>query len=179
MNALLLPGVLAAWLAGCWWSAHRIGNHFFDRELRLELKALIFCALAPLVLVDEMFGHVQFDELCRDRAVLTIDAAQPQGRTVYLAALPPEPVFGLMLPVQAQRWLYIDVDTREAVLSFSTLRVQGGKLVRTTGGPHLSEPLTFDGRCGPVDRQSVLTLLNLHLVTVQVDSGRASPSPSP
>lgn len=167
MSALLLPGVLAAWLAGCWWSAHKIGNHFFDSDLRMELKALIFCALAPLVLIDEMFGRVQFDELCRDRATVTINAAQPHDRSVYLAALPPEAVVGLMLPVQAQRWLYIDADTRETILSFSTLRADGGKLVRTVGWPHQSGPLTFEGRCAPADRQSILTSLELRVVSAE------------
>lgn len=175
MSALLLPGVLVAWLAGCWWSADKIGNHFFDSDLRLELKALIFCALAPLVLLDEMLGGVQFDELCRTRAVITINTAQPQGRTVYLAALPAEPVPGLMLPVQERRLAYIDADTRETVLSFSTLRAEGGKLVRTTGGPHLSEPLTFNGRCAPADRPSVLNSLGLHLVTSKAELDWPSP----
>lgn len=174
MSALLLPAVLVAWLAGCWWSADKISDHFFDSDLRLELKALIFCALAPLVLVDEMLGGVQFEELCRTRAVITINTAQPRGRTVYLAALPAEPVPGLMLPVQEQRLLYIDADTRETVLSFSALRAQGGKLVRNTGWPHQSQPLTFDGRCAPADRQSVLNSLGLHLA-----GSKAAPWPSP
>lgn len=175
MSALLLPGVLIVWLAGCWWAADKIGNHFFDSDLRLELKALIFCALAPLVLADEMLGGVQFEELCRTRAVITTNIPEPKGRTVYLAALPAQPVPGLMVPVQEQRLLYIDADTRETVLSFSTLRAQGGKLVRSIDWPHLSEPLTFGGRCAPADRRSVLGSLGLHLVT-----NKAAPAwPSP
>jgi hypothetical protein len=164
MSTLLLPGALAAWLVVCWWLARYICRQLVEGRFRPELQVIIFCALAPLALFDEMLGRAQFDEACRDKAVLTIHGAQAQGRSAYLSVLPPEPLTGLMLPVREQRWVYIDAETREPLLSFSVLRSQGGKLVRIFGWPPDAPPLTFEGYCAPTNRQSMIATLNLHLL---------------
>lgn len=150
---LLLPAAAALWLATCAWLSHSIGNLFLDVSHRREIKALIFVALLPLVLIDEMIGSAQFDELCRDRAVMQVYPASHQGRQVYVSRLPPEPVSGLAVPVFSRRELYIDIETNQTVLSATTMRAEGGKLSRALMAPATREPLTFKGVCSPVDQR--------------------------
>lgn len=172
MNVLLLPLVLVAWVALSAWAACRTGERLAERGgpdptpspvagRRLELKALMFLALLPLPLIDELLARPQFEALCREQAAVVRHPGLTPGRTVYRVDLPPEPVPGLVLPVRSQRQLYLDDETHQPLASIHTLEAAPGKLARLTG--HRHGPLTFDGSCGPARPQDPLAALGLQL----------------
>lgn len=156
---LLLP----AWIAACAFVAHKIGDLFTGNPLRAELKAVIFLALLPLLLIDELIAKSQFDQLCASKAVLTVHSTQTQGRSAYLTELPAEPVPGVLVPVQMQRRVYLDARTHEPVVSFSVLSAEAGKLARVVGRD-AARPLSFEGECGPPDWAASVQALGLDIV---------------
>ncbi|MES2483696.1 MAG: hypothetical protein V4609_17050 [Pseudomonadota bacterium] len=158
MSTMALAAVLLVWVVLCAWTAHKIGALFTDSTLRIELKALVFVALLPLPVIDELIAKPQFDQLCAQRAVPAVNAAELRGRPVYLTEIPPEPVPGLLVPVQVSKRVYADERTRQPLLTFSVLSAQGGKLARALGIG--GTPITFDGHCGPQHWQEVIGPLN-------------------
>lgn len=162
MTGTSLLVLLPAWIALCAWIAHCLGDLFTDNPLRLELKAVLFIALLPLVLIDELIGKAQFDQLCATRAVLTVHAPT-RGRAVYLAELPMESVPGTMIPVHVHKRVYLDLRLHDTVVSFSVLQAEGGKLARLLGRSSAG-PITFTGRCGLQQWHERLSELGLSIV---------------
>ncbi len=162
MASLLLPLLLLGWALVCLWAAHRLGHWCSQRSgpvgwghaLRLELKALALVVLLPMPVIDELLAKPQFDALCRERLAVSVQAGVSQGQRVHHRVLPAEPLPGLLVPVSQHKHLYIDDDTHQTVLSYSSFEAHAGKLARLAG---LSQaPLTFEGRCAPVSPYAVL-----------------------
>jgi hypothetical protein len=172
MSNWLLTGVLLAWAALSALLAHHIGEFFWHRAQRHELKAVLFIALVPLPLLDEMLGKAQFDQLCREQALAKVTVSSAVGRTVRRENLPPEAVRGLLLPVVAERWRYVDIRTNEPVLNVSALRAEGGKLVRALDASADASPLTFDGECTPHDEAAMLSALAVQVVGTATGAAR-------
>lgn len=159
MSTIALAALLLAWVVLCAWTAHKVGALFTDSTLRTELKALVFVALLPLPVIDELIAKPQFDQLCAQRAVPAVHAAELRGRPVHLTEIPPEPVLGLLVPVQVSKRVYADEHTRQPLLTFSVLSAQGGKLARALGIG--GTPITFDGHCGPDPWQEMVSAMDL------------------
>ncbi len=168
MSTMALAAVLLAWVVLCAWTAHKVGALFTDSTLRIELKALVFVALLPLPVIDELIAKPQFDQLCAQRAVPAVHAAELRGPPVYLTEIPPEPVPGLLVPVLVSKRVYADDRTRQPLVTFSQLSAQGGKLARALGIG--GTPITFDGRCGPDNWREVIGAMDLRGIQ---PSGRA------
>jgi hypothetical protein len=128
--------------------------------LRLELKLIIFLALLPTVVVDELFAKPQFDEVCREKAVLTIHADAVRGRLAYVTELPPEPIPGMIVPTHVHRRMYADERSHRPLVSVAYVRATGGKLARALRGP-TALPLTFRGVCAPEHWKEPLEALAL------------------
>ncbi len=159
--AILMGAALTSWFIASWWMATQAARLISDGANRLELRLIVFLALAPLVLYDELLGRAQFKELCRERSAPILHASDVAGRQVRLSHPSPEAVGGLLLPVQAQRWIYIDATTREPLLSFVSLSAQGGKLSRALAGDAPSRPLTFSGVCASTGHRAIVAALQL------------------
>jgi len=151
---MALAAVLLAWVVLCAWTAHKVGALFTDSTLRIELKALVFVALLPLPVIDELIAKPQFDQLCAQLAAPAILAGQPRGQPVYFTDIPAEPVPGLLVPVQVSKRVYTDERTRQPLVTLTVLSAQGGKLARALGIG--GTPITFDGHCGPGNWQEVI-----------------------
>lgn len=172
IKPFLLPGALAAWAALSAWLAFRAGE-LFDPSLRTGFKALVFVALLPLPLLDEILAQPQFTALCRDMTVVTLHEHAARGATVTLTSLPPEPVPGLMVPVMLRKWLYLDAATGHTVMTFNTLEAGAGKLAAALGTTQPPQPMVFDGTCDAGERQRAFEALDLHL------AGRTPQPPAP
>jgi hypothetical protein len=135
---------------------------------------LALVALLPLPLIDELLAKPQFDALCREQIAVPLQADLAAGQRVHLTVLPPEPVSGLTLPVSQRKHLILTADTRQTVLSYSSFEAHGGKLARLMGVTQT--PLTFEGRCAPVNAPAVLEQARLHSGPVSAREGGA-PSP--
>lgn len=162
MTGFLLPVLLPAWVAFCAWASHRVGELFTDNPLRAELKALIFVALLPLLVMDELLGKAQFDRLCAETALMTLHAPRLAGRRAEVTETPALPVAGLVLPVQAGKRFYLDQASGEPLVSLGFLQASGGKLSRALQG-EASVPLTFGGECEPRQWQELFQVLGIRL----------------
>lgn len=167
MTGSLMVVLLPAWVGICAWVAHAIGELFTDNPLRPELKAVLFLALLPLVLLDELVGKAQFDQLCATRAALTVHGST-HGRAVYLREFPVESIPGIMVPVQVRKRVYLDAAIHEPVVSFDVLEARGGKLARLMADAGAS-PLTFSGHCPQPHWHGQLSSLGLRLVQQTVE----------
>ncbi len=156
---MALAAIVLAWVVLCAWTAHSVGALFTDNTLRIELKAVLFVALLPLPVIDELIAKPQFDQLCAQRVMLAVEAAQLRGHPVYLTDVPSEAVPGLMVPVQVSKRVYADDRTRQPLVTFSELHAQGGKLARALGIG--GTPITFSGHCGPGDWQALISAMDL------------------
>jgi hypothetical protein len=162
MVSFVLPLLLVGWAVISLWAAHRLGEGVAQRSaaggltraLRWEIKALALVALLPLPLIDELLAKPQFDALCREQTAVQMQAGLAPGHRVHLTVLPPEPVSGLTLPVSQRKHVVLSDDTRQTVLSYSSFEAHAGKLARLMGVTQA--PLTFEGRCAPVNAHALL-----------------------
>lgn len=161
MKLFLLPGALVAWVVLCAWLSLRASG-LVDGPRRTLLKALVFIALLPLPVLDELLAQPQFASLCRSAAVMSVHDALARHLVVDVVAEDPQALSGLPVPVSLQRWSVVDVATQRPVATFNTLHAAGGRLASLLGPPLSSTPLTFAGDCEPPDKQRVLATLTLH-----------------
>ena len=108
------------------------------------LRVALFFALLPLPIVDELLGAKQFEQLCKENSTIQVDRAKAAGKTVYYANQPSVRVEGTWVPVRQKRWQFVDMQTGEIVVSYTTLEASAGLL-----GPASFRPLTFEGYCAP------------------------------
>ncbi|MEJ7932019.1 hypothetical protein WG922_18750 [Ramlibacter sp. AN1015] len=174
MGGLELPLLLLAWSGLCALIAHRIGDLFIDNPLRTELKAIIFLALLPVLLLDELLAKPQFEKLCAEKAVMTVHVPAVHGRSYYLTELPIEQLPGLFVPVHMQRRLYVDARTHQPLVSFTILRAGGGKLVRVLQRESAT-PMTFEGQCRPRNWQQAYAALGLQAAPPPAGAAEAQP----
>jgi hypothetical protein len=134
--------LLARWLT----SAMR--NHGAWRSV---VAVLIVTVLLPLPLLDEIIAKRQFEHLCKDNATIKIDPATAAGRTVHFDEQPQAPVPGTWVRVVSLPQRYVDVTSKEVVVSYNILRASGGVLVHLFGFSEGKVPLLFHGSCAPKD----------------------------
>jgi hypothetical protein len=115
---------------------------------RGPIAIVVFVALLPLPLIDEIAAKPQFEQLCRENATVTVDP-KAAGKTVYLATQPRVILEGPWVRVAAQPWQFVDVNSGEIVVAYNTLQADGGRFVAAFG---IGGPLLFNGWCGPANR---------------------------
>ncbi len=147
MNAWVLPGVLLAWAGACTWLSGHLAALLSGGVRRLPLQALLFAVLLPLLLLDEIIAHPQFEALCRQQSLAASSPPWPLHRTLVRVDPPAEAITGLAVPVRAYRSLYLDAATQQPWATELRLRAGGGKLVRLLAGSDEAGPLTFEGAC--------------------------------
>ena len=160
MKLFLLPGALAAWAALCAWLSFKACG-LVDGPRRTLVKALLFAALLPLPILDELLAQPQFAALCRSVAVMSVHDPLARNLAVDVVAQAPEALSGLPVTVSLHRWLFVDAATQRPIVSFNTLHATGGRLASLLGGASSSAPFTFTGDCEPPDKQRVLATLAL------------------
>jgi hypothetical protein len=139
---VVLAALLSRWLA----------SSIKFTAARWTVALVVFAVLLPLPLVDEIVGKRQFERLCKENAEIKVDRATAVGRTVYLDVRPQFDVPGTWVRVAMQPMHFVDVATRETVVSYNELRASGGMLVRLFAFSEGRAPLLFRGSCVPRDR---------------------------
>ena len=98
---------------------------------------------------DEIIGRGEFEKICKEGAVVTVDEAYARGKTVTLKEVKRFKTYKYRLPIKIENWSYKDVVTGEVLISWNKYRSDGGwlsqkiKLMGETG------PFTFNGYCHP------------------------------
>jgi hypothetical protein len=133
---VVLPGwLLVAFVLGRW-----LGSLAKSRQTRVLITLLAVLILVPLPLVDEIASYPSFTALCKEKAVLRINAEKIRGRVVRFTYEQSYVPVGLLHALQTNE-RYLDTASGEHLASFVWLRARGGWLSRTLteGG----NPITF------------------------------------
>ncbi|TFZ03205.1 hypothetical protein [Ramlibacter rhizophilus] len=162
MTGFFVWSLALGWAAACAWLAHRIGDAFIESPLRLELKIVMFLALLPVPVIDELLAKPQFDQLCATKANVSLHADRLRGRTAYETDVPPELLEGTLVPMHLHRRIYLDAGSHRPLLSVAYIQASGGKLVGALQ-PGQRRPLTFKGWCAPQHWLDPLGALGVHL----------------
>jgi len=116
------------------------------------VRMLLFFGLLPLPIVDELVGKGQFEEACREYAVLIVDREKAAGKTVYLSTQPAFDIEGSWIRIVVTPWRFVDLTTGKTIVSYHTL-VAGKKFIRLSEG---GMPLTFRGTCAPASKPATV-----------------------
>lgn len=152
MAGLLSIALLAGWLAVAVLIARRLTTAVKNSLLRTILMLATVVALLALPVADEIIGGFQFRALCRENAVLKINAEKIKGRTVWMASDPANKEVGnTAVRIYYTRVRYRDVTSQEELASNGYVVAMGGKLIRALAGGHEITPMTiFPSTCsGP------------------------------
>ncbi|MBI1890371.1 MAG: hypothetical protein HYS18_06990 [Burkholderiales bacterium] len=149
MTGILLLFVAGIWLGIVIFLTKAIAKKLPEKWWKVPLSILLFLALLPLPLMDEIVGGRQFANLCKENATIQVDREKARGRTVYLNSLPQLVVRGTWIPVKEQLWQFVDATTKEPILSYKSFHASGGMLIRMLGISEGGMPLTFKGFCEP------------------------------
>jgi len=144
MAGLLAIGLLVGWLAVAVWLATRLTGKLKNRPLRFALMISIVFVLVALPVADEIIGGFQFRALCRDNAVLKINAEKIKGKTVWMAIDPSnKDLNNTAVRIYYSRVSYRDMVTGEELGSNSAYAAMSGHLVRLLAMGNEMAPLTI------------------------------------
>jgi hypothetical protein len=147
MTGLFVLAVAVIWLGICIWLSHVLGKRLVRNQEWYPLPSiLIFTIIFPFPVADEFVGRRQFETLCQDLSI-SVDRAKAKGRSVYLAAAPGAVIEGTWARVYRKPWRFVDVTSGETILSYDTLRAEGGWLARTLRISEGGGPFTFSSTC--------------------------------
>jgi hypothetical protein len=163
MGGLIFFSVVGLWLWLVYKFSTWIGAQVNSRRWRALATGFSFLLLMVLPLGDEIFGRLQFNEMCRTGVKLRVDAERVRGRTLRLLASQSH-FADAALPIEQWDNKFVDVQTGEELASYRWMRASGGILARTflDGG----RPLSFgSATCAPalsepIEKQYGFTLIS-------------------
>lgn len=147
MTGLFLLLLIGAWIAILLLIVFRVIKYVKPKVLAVIVSAVFSVFFMCLPVYDEIIGGHQFRELCISGTVLKIDEENAKNRKVFLRDSLDKDLDGYLVPIRFHDWDYLDVDTKESVLSWKTFTAKGGWLMRLLGISENSSPLIFNGNC--------------------------------
>jgi len=151
MSGLFFFSVIAAWGAVAFLVAKRVTRVVQPRFLGVGLGAVAFVLMMVLPVADEIIGGYQFRALCRENAVLRIDAETAKGRTVRIAYEPLNMAMsGTAITIRHTRLSFRDVGNGQEVAWYDEYGAEGGWLIRMLGLWQGNHPLLMNSAgCSP------------------------------
>ena len=146
MAGLLSIALLVGWIIVSILLARRLTSRLKNGLLRAVLMTLAVIVLVALPVADEIIGGFQFRALCRDNAVLKIDAERIKGKTIRVVAEPVEgdkDVDNTSIRIYYSRFSYRDVNSNEELATYSRYVAVSGWLVRVLAMGNTFPPLTI------------------------------------
>ncbi|MDP2811733.1 MAG: hypothetical protein Q8O34_16470 [Rhodocyclaceae bacterium] len=145
MSGIFFFGVVAAWGAVAFYLAKRLARRVQPRFLGIGLGALAFVLLMVLPVADEIVGGYQFRALCRENAVLRIDAGKAKGRTVKEVIDPSNEILPrTAITIYHTRTSFRDIATNEEIANSDRYIAKGGWFIRMLGVSETNDPITFE-----------------------------------
>lgn len=151
MTGIALLVLCLVWLALVMMAAIFAANRFSNSAMQWGVGLIVFIAITPLPLLDEIVGQHQFDALCQIGTVLTVDQQRIKGRRIKLTFEPSNaPVSELAVPTTFTRVMFRDALSGEVFGSYGRYVAKGGWLVRTLGLSEADSPLWMSrSQCSP------------------------------
>lgn len=141
MAGLLVIAFAVGWFFVALWLARRMTRHINIGIARGSVTVLIVIVLLMLPLADEIISGFQFRALCRENAVLKIDAEKIRGRTIAVVLDPfNRDLENTLTRIYYSHHSYRDVETNEELASYNDYTVQGGLLFRSLAMGHPTPP---------------------------------------
>lgn len=147
-----MSGIFLLFIVGLWvWLVFKaskwIGAQVRATQWRTALTGLVFVLLLGLPFADEIIGRFEFRKLCRERAVLQVDAERIRYKTIRSIS---KQTFPSLSPLAIEQWTtnYVDVSTGEKMAYITWLRAKGGWISRNFTEGRV--PITFqNATCSP------------------------------
>lgn len=151
MTGILLIAVSIAWL----WTVVGVTNwatRLIERNwLRLLTGGLLFIGLMVLPVADEIIGGIQFRALCEQSKQVSVNRDKAAGRTITLRDAKSgyvksndRRIPNVALSIIEREFTWRDIETNELILSYKSLNVQGGWLIRLLGISEGDAPLLIE-----------------------------------
>lgn len=152
MSGFYLLGVvgLLAYLA--WRLGGLVVRRIKNRWLATFFQLVLTLLLMTLLVADEIVGGYQFKKLCQENSAIQVDRATARGKTVYFDPQPDVEIKGTWVRVVLKPKRFVDVKTREIVVSYNELMAEGGRFINALGISEGGTPLIFTGDCVPANR---------------------------
>ncbi|MDK9726248.1 MAG: hypothetical protein OEL88_15385 [Sterolibacteriaceae bacterium MAG5] len=167
MIGLIFLAVLAAVLGLAVLLSRHVTRHIQNRFVRSAAIAAMTLGIMSLLVIDELIGGYQFRQLCRENAVLRIDAEKARGRTVKVVVDPSnETIPQMPITIYHSHLRFLDVSTNEKIAEYHSYVAKGGWFIRLLGISEGNAPLTIGlPGCSPKNsgtfrKQYGLTLVN-------------------
>jgi len=162
---MLLLLVILIWIAAVAWASRVVSSKIVTALWRLPIAAILFLAILPLPVIDEIVAKPQFESLCKANSQVTVDAKTTSGRTVWFESSERKKLSLGMLDVTQVKRTYVDAKTQELIYHYFRFEATGGWLIRHLGISEGDSPLLFRGVCQPgsletIDAELGLTRIN-------------------
>lgn len=152
MAGLLSIAFIVGWFLAACWLARLMTRKFKNGALRTVLMILAVIVAMILPVADEIIDGFQFRALCKENAVLKIDAKKIKDRTVRMVSDPAnKSIDNAAIKIYYTRVSYRDVTTQEELARNGYMVAMGGRLIEALSGGHETTPITiFPSTCsGP------------------------------
>ncbi len=161
MAGLVFLAIVIVWLWVASHIARTISTRVVSKWPRVLTMALLFVALAPLPVADELIAAPFFRKMCEEGVSPKFTESNLRGRTIYPAKIAyPYPEFRLLtLKGYYIPWRYNDAATGASVITYNSYHTKGGLLIQILGISETTDPLTFKGYCGPKEEAWQKTFL--------------------
>jgi hypothetical protein len=123
--------------------------------LRIPIACLVFVAVLPLPVLDELLGKPQFEQLCKQYSAVELDTANSAGRTIWFGDSQRTELQLGAIQVSRTKRSYVDVRTQEPVYHYFRLEAKGGWLLSHLGLSETGGPLLFRAVCQPKDLEAI------------------------
>lgn len=140
MTAFIAFAAAALWCLLAFLGAVALKRKLPKTSWRRPVSVLVFGAIFPLPVLDEMIGRVQFDALCKSNSTIQVNPEQARGRTVRALSAQFEEVGGTFVPIVTRQMRFVDAQTGEVVVSFRQLAAYRGLLAQAIGFPGGGHP---------------------------------------
>lgn len=152
MTGIVLIAIAFAWVIAVVVVTRWVARRFSSLTMKIASWMILVPALITVPLVDELIGKRQFEQLCKDNAMIHVDRETAIGKTVYFVPQPAVEVKGTWVRVVLKPQRFVDATTGDAVVTYNELMADGGWLVRTLIISEGRVPLTFGSTCVPENR---------------------------
>lgn len=144
---------------------YKLASFIFNKTENLTIKKigagvlLVFFFLFPVA--DEIIGGFQFRDLCSEKVELIVDEKKARGRVVVAQPIQFKYIGDYFVPISLEYFSYKDRITGEVLVSWISLRTDGGWLSRSLNILSSKKPYTFNGVCTPKKIKTILSDLQL------------------
>lgn len=166
-----MTGLAFFLMVGIWFFIAKLITTYLVGFLKKRIKGnWVQFAVFPLVfvipLVDEIVATPQVNKICREGAVLKIDAEKANNKMIKIVVNPSwEEIGGTIVPIKYSHFSYRVIDTNEEVASFNIYHVSGGFLSRLINFNSMHSPWIIDtSGCHPKGYGSIQKKYNFSIV---------------